>query len=61
MKKEIDHYIEHPHSTCANCKFRKEHYMTTIPQECLECGFLKERNEPYFVYIPVYKEENTND
>ena len=61
IKQEIDHYMKYPHSVCGNCKFRKECYGNIAPKECLECGFLNQRNEPYFVDIPVYKEANEND
>lgn len=54
-KREIDHFIRQPGSVCQNCKFRKEEY-ENIPEECKECGHLKERNAPYYAVIPVLKE-----
>jgi hypothetical protein len=54
-EKEIDHHLTMAHSYCANCKLRKELYKQ-IPQECLECGHLKWRDQPYSSEIPVYKE-----
>lgn len=49
-------YIEVPHSICRNCKFRKEHYKKSIPQDCYECGFLEQRDKPYKVRIPVWED-----
>lgn len=43
---------------CQFCSYRKELY-PEVPQICKECGFLKLRNEPYTVEVPV-KTEDTN-
>ena len=53
--KVID-YLEVPRSECRNCKYRKELYGGNPPQECLECGFLNQRNAPYFSKLPVYED-----
>ena len=55
-KKIIDTIVSEG-SVCQNCRFRKELYSTGIPQECKECGWLCERNEPYQVETPVYADE----
>lgn len=44
---------------CQFCKYRKELY-PTIPQECKECGFLKFRDKPYTIDIPVEEENKKN-
>lgn len=54
--REIDHVLPLDNSTCCYCEYRKEKYPKYIPDECKECGFLKERNAPYSVGVPVYKE-----
>ena len=57
--KEIDHHMTVEHSVCAYCQFRKEKYGKEPPEECLECGHLKWRNQPYSTEIPVYVEGDT--
>lgn len=37
---------------CQFCSYRKELY-PTVPQVCLECGFLNLREAPYTVEVPV--------
>lgn len=44
-----------PGSSCQNCAYRREIYKT-IPQDCLECGWLKERNAPYSGLMPIWPE-----
>ena len=48
-------FIVMENSVCRNCMYRKEHYKTT-PTECLECGFIEQRNEPYYIRIPVWND-----
>lgn len=55
--REIDHILPIDNSVCRNCEYRKEKYSGMVPNECKECGFLKERNAPYSVGVPVYKEK----
>ena len=38
---------------CQFCRYRKELYTTIVPQECKECGFLKYRDQPYTMDIPI--------
>lgn len=57
-KRKIIGYIEVPNSTCRNCKFRKELWGATPPTECMECGFIGQRNAPYFSRIPVYEDDS---
>lgn len=54
-KTKVIDTITLPHSTCANCKYRKEEF-TEIPTECKECGWLPERDQPYTVELPVYED-----
>ena len=53
--KEIAYFFKIKGVTCQNCTSRKEKYKT-VPDECKECGFLNQRNGPYYVVIPCYKE-----
>ena len=59
-KRKINHYMTLPNGCCQYCQFRKENYKDA-PQECKECGFFNERNQPYTVQIPVYEEETSNE
>lgn len=56
-EKEIDYHMIVANSVCANCRFRKEEYSKEPPKECLECGYLNQRNQPYYSEVPVYKEK----
>ena len=58
MKLIVDHYITLPGSVCSNCSYRKEKYPHGPHEECLSCGYLKERNDPYEKKIPVYAEDS---
>lgn len=53
MERKVTTTIHYPHSVCANCEYRKEKYPLK-PHICTECGYEAERDEPYFVDIPVY-------
>ena len=55
-KRKVIDRITLPNGCCRNCKLRKELYKDP-PQECKECGFFSQRNQPYTVQIPVYEEE----
>ena len=41
---------------CQFCSYRKE-LCPTVPQVCLECGFLNLREAPYTVDVPVKEED----
>ena len=42
---------------CQFCNYRKELYPTIVPQECKECGFLKYRDQPYTMDIPIKEDQ----
>lgn len=42
-------------AVCANCRFRKEKYAVP-PADCTDCGWLAQRNTPYFGLLPVWEE-----
>lgn len=56
MNPNIDHYKRVPHSPCRNCKYRKEYYPIYLPRACKQCGLVGERNEPYYLEIPVWRD-----
>ena len=42
---------------CALCEDRKENSKNPTA-DCLTCGWLNQRNGPYYIDTPVYEEEN---
>lgn len=45
-------YLEPRKTSCECCKYGPHHFLNKTPQECYECGWRKERNEPKY-YIAV--------
>lgn len=43
---------------CQFCRSRKELCGAEPMQECLECGFLRYRDQPYTIDIPIKEEED---
>lgn len=55
-KANINNVMSYPHSVCRNCESRKSKIPQRIPADCLECGWLRDRDEPDYVGIPVFED-----
>ena len=43
-------------SSCANCRYRIEIAGPEPGKDCLDCGWLRNRNDPYYGLVPVWEE-----
>ena len=56
----INHYTEIDRKIpCINCQYGNHTFKDTIPEDCIRCSFLAERNESAVVLVPVWNDDET--
>lgn len=56
MPKDVIGYLPYPGPECANCICGRHNMPNGIPEGCLECSSLGDRNKPYSKLLPVFRD-----